>query len=152
MNELPVWVQYIQALGPTIVAVVVGWIAGYVAWRQWRTAHDRLSFDLYEKRFEVYRATHNLLTTALIHRQVNGDDYRAFFNGIRHAEFLFKEKTTAYLTNIRDKAWKAQLQYPKTDKLIDEEEDILKFLSDQNETLEAVFRPYLDLSKAGLKR
>jgi hypothetical protein len=41
-------VQYIQALGPTVVAVVAAGIAGYIAWRQWRTAHDKLSFDLFE--------------------------------------------------------------------------------------------------------
>jgi hypothetical protein len=48
---LPSCVQYIQALGPTFVAVVAAGIAGYIAWRQWRTAHDKLTFDLYEKRF-----------------------------------------------------------------------------------------------------
>jgi hypothetical protein len=62
---------------------------------------------------------------------------------------------SAYLINIRDKAWRAQFisaaQNPKTDKLVDEEEDILQLLSKQNETLEDVFKPYLDLSKAGLK-
>jgi hypothetical protein len=154
MSELPYWMQSVQALAPTVVAVIAALIAGYIALMQWRTAHYRLSFDMYEKRFAVYRAAKNFLTTAIIQGQVTGDDYRALYNGISGAEFLFKQKTSTYLMNIRDKAWKAQFiraQHTKTDKLIDEEEDILKFLSDQNEMLEDKFKPYLDLSKAGLK-
>jgi hypothetical protein len=61
---------------------------------------------------------------------------------------------------IGDMAWRAQLararreqsaHHPQTDKLIDEEEDILNFISVQTEAIEDVFKPYLDLSKAGLQ-
>jgi hypothetical protein len=41
--------------------------------------------------------------------------------------------------------------HPQADKLIDEEEDILSFLSGQEQAVEKRFRPYLDLSEAGLK-
>jgi hypothetical protein len=61
MSELPYCVQLVQALGPTVVAVIAAFIAGYIAWRQWRTAHDKLSLDLFEKRFAVYEATKNFL-------------------------------------------------------------------------------------------
>jgi hypothetical protein len=105
---LPSCVQYIQALGPTFVAVVAAGIAGYIAWRQWRTAHDKLTFDLYDRRFKVYEATRFFLFTAITQGQVNGDDYRAFLNGLRGAEFLFNKETVGRLVNIRDKAWKAQ--------------------------------------------
>jgi hypothetical protein len=51
MNQLPRWMEYVQALAPTVVAIIAALIASYIAWRQWRTAHDKLSFDLYEKPF-----------------------------------------------------------------------------------------------------
>jgi hypothetical protein len=41
MNELPYWVQYVQALGPTVVAVIAALFALYIGLRQWRTAHYR---------------------------------------------------------------------------------------------------------------
>jgi hypothetical protein len=152
MSQLPSWIQYIQALGPTIVAVVAAGIAGYIAWRQWRTANYRLSFDLYEKRYRVYVATHNFLMTAINQGRVNGDDYRALYNGLQVAEFLFDKETTSYLMNIRDKAWRAQaIGHRLVQSQPDEEEAILKLFLEQSDALVEIFRPYLDLSKAGLK-
>jgi hypothetical protein len=56
---LPDWLQYVQALGPTLVALAVA----YVAFRQWRTAeanrriaNDKLVLDLFDKRFAWYEA------------------------------------------------------------------------------------------------
>jgi hypothetical protein len=159
MSELPYWIQSIQALGPTVVAVIVAGIAGYIAWRQWRTAHDRLSFDLFEKRFAVYEATRNFLIGAILHGQVRSEDYVALYNGISGTEFLFSGETRSYVMNIRDKAYRAQAirsglarepNHPRADKLIDEEETILQFFLEQDDLLESKFKPYLDLSNVGL--
>lgn len=159
MSELPYWIQSIQALGPTVVAVIVAGIAGYIAWRQWRTAHDRLSFDLFERRFRVYEATRNFLITAIQQDQVTWNDYVALYNGIRGTEFLFNEETRSYVMNISDGAYRAQAlrsrlarepNHPQADKLLDEEDKIVKFFSEQEDALENKFKPYLDLSKAGL--
>jgi hypothetical protein len=49
------------------------------------------------------------------------------------------------------RAWQRSGNHPQPDKLIDEEENILNFLSVQSEEIENVFKPYLDLSRAGLK-
>ena len=156
MNQLPRWMEYVQALAPTVVAIIAALIASYIAWRQWRTAHDRLSFDLYEKRFAVYEAVKNIINTAYLHGGVTQGDLDAFYEGIRGAEFLFDGRTKDFVANIRWMAWKAsnaraRLKRSETDKLIDEELDILDFLSGQAEGLEDMFKPYLDLSKAGLK-
>jgi hypothetical protein len=152
MNELPYWVQYVQALGPTVVAVIAALIAGYIAWRQWRTAHgqwrtahDKLSFDLYEKRFAVYEATESFLTTAIVVGRITEEDCKALFKGIRGAEFLFDGGTKDYLMNIRNQAWFA---WPKSARQLTDDE--LTVLKKQSEALEGMFRPYLDLSKAGL--
>lgn len=57
VSELPPWVQYIQALGAPSVAVATLLVTGYVAWRQWRTAHEqwriaqqRVVLDLFDRR------------------------------------------------------------------------------------------------------
>jgi hypothetical protein len=64
MDRLPWWEQHVQLLGPTVVAVIAALFALYIGLRQWKTAHDRLAFDLYEKRFAVYEAVKNLINTA----------------------------------------------------------------------------------------
>jgi hypothetical protein len=158
MNQPPLWVQYIQALGPSVVAVIAAGIAGYIAWRQYRTAHYRLTFDLYEKRFAVYEAVKNLINAST--GGVIQKDLDEFYEGIRGAEFLFDGEARNFVMKIGDMALRAKIararrqrsdHHPQTDKLIDEEENILNFLSVQTEAIEDIFRPYLDLSKAGLK-
>jgi hypothetical protein len=160
MDQLPWWAHYVQALGPTVVAVIAALFALYIGLRQWKTAHDRLTFDLYEKRFAVYEATKNFLNTVRYQEQVTGEDYTALYNGIRGAEFLVDRATRSYLTTIAGMAWKAQTirtklvdhpNHPQADKLFEEEERILEFLLEQGKTLETMFGPYLDLSKVGLK-
>ncbi len=52
--NVPEWMQWLQALGPTISSVVIGSIAAYVAWRQWRTAQDKIQLDLFDRRFALF--------------------------------------------------------------------------------------------------
>jgi hypothetical protein len=161
VSELPGWLQYIQALGPTIVAIVVGAIAAYIAYRQWLTAHYRLRFDVYEKRFAAYDATRSLISTITFHGQTTPEDLGNFYNGIKGAEFLFDGGTRDFMMKIGDLAFKARMarfalerspNHPNQDRLIDQEEDFLELLRDQgqDQRLEKKFARYLDLSKLGL--
>jgi hypothetical protein len=54
-TPLPYSIQIIQALGPTVAAVIIGLVAAYVAYQQWRTAHARLKLDLFNQRFEIFQ-------------------------------------------------------------------------------------------------
>jgi hypothetical protein len=166
MSQLPSCIQYIQALGPTFVAVVVGCVAGYVAWRQWRTAHDRLKFDLYEKRFAVYETVKKLSDVATMHvdpkaihgSHVSPEDLHEFFNAIRGSQFLFGGDARKFLVDIQDMYWEATNtlarlgRSPRHDPVGTEWEqlEIVKFLADHNKALEDLFKPYIDLSKVGL--
>ena len=106
-SQLPLCVQYVQALAPTFVAIVAAGIAGYIAFRQWRTAHDRLSFDLFEKRYAVYQATQGLISTL---HGLTPEDMGEFYEGIRGAEFLFDGETRKFLMNIGDMALRARMK------------------------------------------
>jgi hypothetical protein len=160
-SQLPLCVLYIQALGPTFIAIVAASIAGCIAYRQWRTAHDRLSFDIFQKRFAVYDATKRLINSVTIEGQVVPDNIAEFYNRIHGAEFLFSGETQTFLMSISDIAFKARmrraqlerhLNHPNLDKLIDEEENFLEFLREQDRNLDRHFRRYLDLSKVGLRQ
>jgi hypothetical protein len=52
----PHWTTYVQALGTPIVAVIAAGFAGMIAYRQWRTARDKLKLDLFGRRHAVYAA------------------------------------------------------------------------------------------------
>ena len=39
------------------ITLIIGIIAGYIAWQQWRTNREKLRLDLYQKRFSVYEST-----------------------------------------------------------------------------------------------
>lgn len=56
-STLPEAIQWLQALGPTLVTFAIGMFGGYIAWRQWRTAQDKIQLDLFDKRFSVYLDT-----------------------------------------------------------------------------------------------
>lgn len=150
---------YVQALGPTIVAITAALIAGYIAWRQWRTAHDRLKMDMYEKRFAAYDATKRLLNITQLQGQITQDDLDAFRVAIRGREFLFDGKARDFIEKIQGLAFSASNlrgrladypDHPSRNTLVDQTEDIIQFLSQQDKNLEALFRPYLSLSHIGV--
>ena len=51
---MPIWVQYVQALGSIFIAIVAAFIASNIAWRQWKTAQSKVVLDLFEHRMAVY--------------------------------------------------------------------------------------------------
>ncbi len=65
-SSLPLWVQYFQALGPTLVAVVLAYIAAAIQFRKWRTAYDKLRLELFERRFKIYDETREFLITVFL--------------------------------------------------------------------------------------
>jgi uncharacterized membrane protein YccC len=157
-SQLPLWMQYVQALGPTVVAIVVGLVAGHIAWRQWRTANHRLRLDLFEKRYAVYEAIKNVIGHVQLHGQITADELGGFYAAVRGAEFLFKGKTRNFITKISDAAFRARMVTfarerqgdRASEAVIDREEDLLDVLRSAEQQLEQLFSRYLDLSKVGL--
>lgn len=49
------FIDFFASLTPIAVAAIVAWIA----YQQWRTARDKLALDLFDRRFESYRAIIN---------------------------------------------------------------------------------------------
>ena len=88
-NQLPYWVQIIQALGPTIVAVVAACIAGLIALRQWKTAHDKIRLDLFDKRFHIYTAFFSAAHAALVKSPDRLKIYAEFVALKGQSQFLF---------------------------------------------------------------
>jgi hypothetical protein len=107
---------WFQVLAPTVVAIAAAGIAGYIAWRQWKTGDDRLRLDMFEKRFAVYDATRTLLVTVTRHGQITSEDLSRFYQGILGAEFLFDGDARAFLTQIAAMAFKAMSARSRADR------------------------------------
>jgi hypothetical protein len=52
MSNVPIWIQYLQALSTPAIAL----LAATIGVLQWRTAHQRAVLDLFDRRMENYDA------------------------------------------------------------------------------------------------
>jgi hypothetical protein len=102
--QLPLWVEYAKALGAPIVALVAALIAGSIAYRQWRTARNKLKLDLFEKRLQVYEAAVeviNLMTRPYAPDREELDKQVAKFVSAR---WLFGKDVAAHLHGLEQHA------------------------------------------------
>jgi hypothetical protein len=166
LSEYSSTIKLLEKFIPAILAFFAAIVASGIAYGQYRTsrnqlqvAQERLKFDLFEKRFAVYKATSSLIQTVAVQGQLVPSDLQDFYKAISGAEFLFDDETRDYYMKISDIAWRASMaraaqerhrEGARLDKLIDEEENLLSFLHGQSgKPLEDRFRKYLDLSKLG---
>jgi hypothetical protein len=84
--------------------IAVGVAVAYIAWRQHRTATDKLRLNLFEKRFAVYHALEDLIET-VIYESADAESFvLEYCQRTSEAKFLFHEEVTSYLDEIKDKA------------------------------------------------
>jgi hypothetical protein len=103
-SPLPDWVQYWAALGPTIAAgttALIGVFLAIVAWRQWRTARERLVLDLFRDRLAVYskviEAMHRVIGPG---RAVDNEPYLLLHAARDEAQFLFRREVPEYIEGL----------------------------------------------------
>jgi hypothetical protein len=61
-SQLPVWVQYAQALGAPLLAVVIGGFGAWIAFQQMRLARIKVQHDTYDRKYAVFLAVRWVLT------------------------------------------------------------------------------------------
>jgi hypothetical protein len=82
-NQLPLWLQYGQALGAPLLAGVIGVVGTWIALQQMRLARVKVQHDTYDRKFAVFVAVRSLLTVvAGLTRATYLEDMRAFINEI----------------------------------------------------------------------
>lgn len=93
---MPIWVQYLQALLTPTIALAVG----FIAYRQWRTAHGKIVLDLFEKRLAVFQKVRQAIavtnTTGKTSREAEVD----LLEAINASEFLFGNDVRKYLDDM----------------------------------------------------
>ncbi|WEZ83511.1 hypothetical protein P6U16_01245 [Rhizobium sp. 32-5/1] len=99
MSSIPGWIVILQALLTPAIAIAVG-VIGFL---QWRTAHQKVVLDLFDRRMKVVNGVRDF--QGLVFRggvkQELADVAR--FHQVRHeAEFLFGSDVVNYLKGLHD--------------------------------------------------
>jgi hypothetical protein len=89
----PAWVSVLAALLTPAIAIVVG----LIAWRQWRTARERLKLDLFDRRLPIYEQTRDILARRLTLGQLDSEEITKFAINTRVSRWLFNSAIADYL-------------------------------------------------------
>ncbi|MEX2166541.1 MAG: hypothetical protein WD852_05905 [Methyloceanibacter sp.] len=94
--QLPLCVQYLQAFSTPIIALMVA----VIAYRQWRTAHQNLLSQLFDKRMAVITELRGIVAELLQDGKFDNGASLKFLRATTGADFLFGSEVKAYLDRI----------------------------------------------------
>jgi hypothetical protein len=93
MSQLPICVQYLTAFSTPVIALMVAMIA----FAQWRTAHQRMILDLFQRRMDIVDLVSRIAASVVIGGDLQNEDVDGFLRATRGDKFLFGPEVTAYL-------------------------------------------------------
>lgn len=103
MNQLPICIQWVQALGFPVVGSVLAIVGAWLALQQFRLARVKLQHDLYDRRYAVFKAAQDFLLSAFHSSAPSSDAMRDFAIGASQSVFLFDDEMASYLRGISDR-------------------------------------------------
>jgi hypothetical protein len=80
---------------------VVGALGCFIAWRQWRTAHERVVLDLFDRRFQVAADAQKVVGPVMANGRSDLSDLIKIGQVQARARFLFGDDVNDYLETIR---------------------------------------------------
>lgn len=103
--QLPLWLDYVKALGTPTAALVAATVTGSFAYKQWRTAQNKLKLDLFGKRFEVYEAGIQLIREIVSPSAGNGKRLTELTKETSGAKWLLNAQIAQHLDELMSRAW-----------------------------------------------
>jgi len=79
------------------IGIVIALSVAAIGYFQWRTAHQRVILDLFERRFETYEQIRKAIFDYVPMLQVSNETLRLFITAQNRAKFLFGDEVLAYL-------------------------------------------------------
>ena len=147
----PRWTTCLSALLVPTVAV----LGSVIAYRQWRTAQNKLKLDLFEKRFAVYDAARSLFASIMTSGKAKDENTFKFLSGTREAKWLLNADIAEYLDKqIYNKAIGLQTLAAELEGMpvgeersanVQKQAEIKKWMLKQYEVLDEKFAPFLRL-------
>ncbi|WP_434686490.1 hypothetical protein [Pseudanabaena minima] len=107
-QPIPLWVDIIVKLTPSIITLMVGSIGTYIAYNQYRTAKDKLRLDLFEKRLAAYEKLQEYFMFVFQFGRVDGQAIQILGEARYKSRFLFGDDITKHIDEVLDKALKIQ--------------------------------------------
>lgn len=154
VTTLPLWAEYIKALGTPVVALIAACIAGFIAYRQWVTARNKLKLDFFDRRMEIYRLAITVLERI---RDDDGDAVIAMHKldaALPATRWLFNIDVALHLHELELRSWAAFHRYanfksnnPHLSQEFLENEKLEKYEAYQSEIqrLDKLIGPFLSL-------
>lgn len=149
MNSIS-WIQIFSALLTPIVAIV----AVFIAFMQWRTAQHKLKHELFDRRFSIYEAVRNFISSIVGSGKTRDEDIFIFLSATREAKWLLGLYPAKYLDELYSKTIDLQVLQLKLEGVPSSEEKIInakkqaeikKYLYSQYKILDEIFAPFLKL-------
>lgn len=132
----PHWTEYVARVSVPVVALIAAVAAGYIGWRQWGTARDKLKMDLFDRRFDVYSAVTSYLDQFVTRPNDRGDLLLNFVAAIGPAKWLISSEAHAQLAKIPSRMQSAAEQ---------SRNHVQQVRTDVLNELEALFSTFLGL-------
>lgn len=162
---LSIWIQTLQAL----LTPVIGGLACWIAYQQYRTNDIKLRHDLFDRRLAVYDALRSFLGKIFRDGRTSYEDCLTLLRSTTQADFLFGPEIPSYIEGLYQKGIELKSladQLHGDDRLpvgternrvAQDETELLKWFLDQSEIARQHFRKYLHLEPPsplidGLKR
>jgi hypothetical protein len=96
MTQLPVWAQWIDLIVRVAGTIGLGAFAAYIAYRQWRTSHERIVLDLFERRMTVYEDIWEVVAKVLREGTCDNEVYFEYLRTGDRLPMLFGDKVVQY--------------------------------------------------------
>jgi len=151
MTLEPYWTTTLLTLSTLIFAV----LGLYITFQQRWLAHNKLQFDLFDRRLTVYNAARTLLTSIMTLGKATEKDVYEYMIATGEAKWLFKDSIAEYLhTQLYNKINELQALGTELNganlgeehsKNASSKTEIKKWLVAQYEVLDENFSPFLQL-------
>jgi hypothetical protein len=139
---------------------VVGAIAVYIAWQQWKTNRTKLILDRYDRRVQVYKEVDKFIRIGIRDSNYDDDELFTFRLKVSEVYFLFGDEVSKYIDELHRRAvnlshWHKEYRddsQPKPEgynhkKVVDEMHKERVWIDAQIEPARNIFKKYLDVSK-----
>ena len=136
-------------LTPVIAALGV-----YIAYQQWKTNHNKLRVDLFERRYDVFLKFASFIANILSNGGVRNNEHHQFIKDTKGSRFIFGIETHNYSEEIfkkagrlstLDKLLENERDEGKRGTILEEHQKIEEWFQSELNGIEARFEKYLTL-------
>jgi hypothetical protein len=136
------WIAIFSALLTPVIALSVA----FIAYRQWRTAQNRLKLDLFDRCLAIHTAAVEIISN-IITNQFDSGDLTKFSSTVRQARWLLDEEAALYFQKV---FIPKIVDYSVLSlRFIDDEEqerhELFRWIADQEDILDAKFDRFLKI-------